>query len=208
MGSHFPNSPKLLKGALISFDSQFLGPVPNVIAFQYNPDQLTRQLTQRSAPPEPSNIGAAREDVLRVLGPPVENISLSIELDATDQLAEPGLHPQIVLHGLHPALAALELLLYPKTTQVLLNRTLARSGSDLSRRRTAGAVRLGSIQSCPCAVDELLDYRGSIRSAIESDSRKSRFRNARVDLHGIEGSESGLHRLHGNSSAKRSACPT
>lgn len=128
MGSHFPGSPRLLKGALIAYDSQFLGLVPNVIAFQYNPDQLSRSLTERAAPPEPSNLGAAREDVLRVLGPPVENITISIELDATDQLAEPALHPQIVLHGLHPALAALELLLYPKNTQVLLNRTLAQAG--------------------------------------------------------------------------------
>jgi len=128
MASHFPGSPKLLKGALIAYDSQFLGPIPNVIAFQYNPDHLTRTLTNRSAPPEPSNVGAGQEDVLRVLGPPVENISLSVELDAADQLAEPDSHPQIVLHGLHPALAALELLLYPKTTQVLLNRTLARAG--------------------------------------------------------------------------------
>lgn len=128
MASHFPGSPKLLKGALIAYDSQFLGPVPNVIAFQYNPEQLTRTLAHRSAPPEPSNIGAAREDVLRVLGPPVENISLSVELDAADQLAEPATHPQIVLFGLHPALAALELLLYPKSTQVLLNRTLANAG--------------------------------------------------------------------------------
>src|SRR5215217_2145941 len=120
MPSDFPRSPKLLKGALVAYESEFLGPVPNVIAFQYNPDQLVRTLADRAAPPESSNSGAAREDVLKVQGPPVETISsLTVVLDATDQLAEPTLHPQVALHGLHPALAALELLLYPPSGQVL-----------------------------------------------------------------------------------------
>lgn len=129
MPSEFPGSPKFLKGALAAYQSQFLGPLPNVVVFQYNPDQLSRQLSHRAAPPEPGNLGAAREDVLRVQGPPIERISLSVELDATDQLAEPGSNPAVVTHGLHPALAAMELLLYPPNAQALLNRTLARAGT-------------------------------------------------------------------------------
>ena len=129
MPSHFPGSPKLLKGALVAFQSQFLGPVPNVIVFQYNPEQLSRSLANRSAPPEASNVGSAREDVQKVLGPPVETITLKVELNAADQLAEPETHPQIAQFGLHPALAALELLLYPSSAQVLLNRTLAQAGT-------------------------------------------------------------------------------
>jgi|SRR5215210_4194546 len=128
MPSDFPLSPRLLKGALVAYESQFLGPIPNVIVFQYNPEQLSRTLAHRSAPPEPSNIGGAREDVLRVQGPPVETASLTVVLEATDQLAEPTQHPQIVQYGLHPALAALELLLYPPSTQALLNRTLSEAG--------------------------------------------------------------------------------
>jgi hypothetical protein len=129
MPSDFPLSPRLLKGALVAYESQFLGPIPNVIVFQYNPDQLSRTLAHRTAPPEPGNIGGSREDVLRVQGPPVETVSLTVVLEATDQLAEPAQHPQIVQHGLHPALAALELLLYPPSSQALLNRTLAQAGS-------------------------------------------------------------------------------
>src|SRR5215207_7087324 len=125
MPSDFPRSPKLLKGALVAYESQFLGPVPNVIVFQYNPDQLGRTLASRSEPPQPGNVGAAREDVLQLLGPPVETINLTVELDASDQLAEPEQHPQIVQHGLHPALAALELLLYPRSSQVISNLALA-----------------------------------------------------------------------------------
>jgi len=128
MPSDFPRSPKLLKGALVEYQSQFLGPIPNVIVFQYNPDQLSRTLAHRTDRPVSSNVGGAREDVLQVLGPPVETITLTVELDAADQLAEPAQHPQIVQHGLHPALAALELLLYPKSSQVMFNRTLASAG--------------------------------------------------------------------------------
>jgi hypothetical protein len=85
MPSEFPRSPKLLKGALVVFASQKPGPQPTVIAFQYNPEQLSRSLATRATPCEPSNVGATREDVLRVLGPPGETINLSVELDATEQ---------------------------------------------------------------------------------------------------------------------------
>ena len=128
MPSDFPRSPKLLKGALVVYESQFLGPVPNVITFQYNPEQLGRTLAHRTTPPDPSDVGAAREDVFRVFGPPVEDINMTVELDAADQLAEPAQHPHIVQHGLHPALAALELLLYPESAQVLFDRILAQAG--------------------------------------------------------------------------------
>ncbi len=40
MPSDFPRSPKVLKGALAVYESQFLGPVPNVIVFQYNSDTI------------------------------------------------------------------------------------------------------------------------------------------------------------------------
>jgi hypothetical protein len=128
MASEFPGSPKLLKGALVVFESQKPGPPPRVVVFQYNADQMSRSLTHRAAPPEPSNVGGAREDSFRVLGPPVETINLSVELDAADQLEQPERNAEVVASGLHPALASLELLLYPPSTQVMLNRNLAQAG--------------------------------------------------------------------------------
>lgn len=128
MPSEFPRSPKLLKGGLVVFPSQKLGPPPTVIVFQYNPEQLSRSLAPR-APPDPSSVGGAREDSLRVLGPPVETINLSVVLNAADQLEQPEQNPEVAANGLHPALAALELLLYPPSPQVLLNRSLAQAGS-------------------------------------------------------------------------------
>jgi len=128
MPSDFPRSPRLLKGALVVYESQKPGPPPRVIVFQYNAEQLRRSLAHRAAPPEPSDVGAAREDSFRVLGPPVETIDLSVELNAVDQLEQPDQNPEVVANGLHPALAALELLLYPPSTQVQINRTLAEAG--------------------------------------------------------------------------------
>src|SRR5262245_42749470 len=129
MPSEFPRSPRLLKGALVVYESQKPGPPPRVIVFQYNAEQLSRSLAHRAAPPEPSDVGAAREDTFRVLGPPLETINLSVVLDAADQLEQPEQNPEVAANGLHPALAALELLLYPPSTQVLVNRALAQAGS-------------------------------------------------------------------------------
>ena len=44
MTTGYTRSPKLLKGALIQFQSQMLIPVPNIIVFQYNPETMTRTL--------------------------------------------------------------------------------------------------------------------------------------------------------------------
>jgi hypothetical protein len=113
---------------MVVFSSQKPGPPPTVIAFQYNPEQLSRSLAHRAAP-DPGSVGGAREDSFRVLGPPMETINLSIVLNAADQLEQPQQNPGVATNGLHPALAALELLLYPPSTQVLLNRSLAQAGS-------------------------------------------------------------------------------
>jgi hypothetical protein len=131
MPSDFPRSPKFLKGALVAYESQFLGPIPNVIVFQYNPETLSRSLIQRTSPTtqEGQQTGVARQDANRVPGPPEETISLTIHLDAADQLAEPANHGVTVISGLHPILAALELLLYPKTEQILISKALSKAGT-------------------------------------------------------------------------------
>jgi hypothetical protein len=118
MPSEFTGSPRILKGALAVYESQDAGTEPSLIMFQFNPDQMRRTLARRSAPPEPGNSGAARQDVMRVPGPPVESISLTITLDATDQLVAPDENPSVAENGLHPVLAKLEMLLYPPSLQV------------------------------------------------------------------------------------------
>ena len=62
-------------------------------------------------------------------GPPVETIKLDAEIDATDQLEFPDKNPQAIELGIHPQLAALEMLVYPASEQLLENNRLAQSGT-------------------------------------------------------------------------------
>lgn len=124
MASDFPRSPRLLKGALVVFET--IAPIPtNLIAFQYNPDSVTRSFRQQAPEPDPRRNAGDTQHAL----PPLESFQLTVELDAADQLDDPGSNPITVATGVHPALAALELLLYPPSTEVILGRVLALVGS-------------------------------------------------------------------------------
>jgi hypothetical protein len=120
--SDFPGSPRLLKGALAVFETSL--PVPtNLIVFQYNPESLSRSLDQRAAYENPwVTAGDSDTPVL----PPTETFNMSVELDATDQLAVAN--PIALTLGLHPAIAQIEQLLYPPSTALILQRALAQSG--------------------------------------------------------------------------------
>lgn len=151
MASEFPGRPRLLKGALVAYQSQLIPGVPRVVVFQYNPDTLTRTLRHRSASglaTDGSGPADARE-ILQVPGPPQESISLRVVLDATDQLEFPSDNPDVVAAGLHPALATLELLLYPPSELVLANLLRAQLGS---RSVTAADVPLALLVWGPARV--------------------------------------------------------
>ena len=55
-------------------DRDPLNPAASTVVFQYNPDQVRRTLANRTQQQTPGGGGTqgAREDVLRVAGPPVE----------------------------------------------------------------------------------------------------------------------------------------
>jgi len=112
------NTPRMLKGALVAVDP--LIPIPSVIVFQYNPDTLTRRLEPRTAGE------GERAEAFRLTGAPKETISASIELDATDQLEVAD--PIAVASGIGPTLAALEVMLYPKSGMVIANTVLSAMG--------------------------------------------------------------------------------
>jgi len=120
--STFPGSPRLLRGAIIGLDPN--KPVASVIVFQYNPDSMTRRLDARSTG---GGDDVDRSEAFRLKGPPSESISISIEIDATDQLEQAD--PLAVLSGVHPTLAALEVLLYPKSALTIANSALAAAGN-------------------------------------------------------------------------------
>jgi hypothetical protein len=118
--STFPGSPRLLKGALIGVDP--LNPLGSVVVFQYNPDTMTRKLEPRAVSAE-----GDRGEAFRLTGAPKETITLSIEIDATDQLEQAN--PLSVATGIYPTLAALEIMLYPKSTTVIVNTALSLVGT-------------------------------------------------------------------------------
>lgn len=111
-----PIAPRLLKGAIIGMD--IFNPLASVAVFQYNPDTITRRLTARTAP------SADRVDAMRLLGPPSETVSVQIEVDAADQ----GLGNAASGLGVHAPVAALEMLLYPKSVFVIANWAQMQAG--------------------------------------------------------------------------------
>jgi hypothetical protein len=116
----FPNSPRVLKGALVGIDTE--NPIPSVVVFQYNPDTLTRSIKPRS----PGGEGA-RSEAQRLSGPPEETIKVDVEIDAADQL-EKG-DPLATGMGIYPQLSALEALVYPKSAVVIANTALLAAGT-------------------------------------------------------------------------------
>lgn len=119
--STFPGSPRLLKGAIIGLDP--LKPLASVVVFQYNPDSLTRRIDARSTG---GGDNSDRSEAFRLTGPPKETITLGVEIDATDQLEQAN--PLAVGSGIHPTLAALEMLLYPGSALTIANTALALTG--------------------------------------------------------------------------------
>jgi hypothetical protein len=84
---------------------------------------MTRRLEARSTGGE----GGDRSEAFRLTGPPKETITLSIELDAADQLEEQN--PLAIATGVSPAISALEMLIYPKSLSVIANAALAQLGN-------------------------------------------------------------------------------
>ncbi|HWV58908.1 MAG TPA: hypothetical protein VNZ57_15750 [Longimicrobiales bacterium] len=127
----YSRSPRLLKGALVEFSERFLGPIPNVIVFQYNPESLTRSLTVWQPPEESAEgagAGGATERPTAQPSDPPETFTLELILDATDDLERGDF--EAVATGVADRIAALELLLYP-TEQSLAGQLLGSISASL-----------------------------------------------------------------------------
>src|SRR4051812_13815461 len=119
-----------MKGALISFMPTFIGSLPNVIVFQFNPESITHGWTAATAGGGSgasgsgsggcgSGSGSARSshDPLAADSVPGESFTMKLMLDANDAIADSGSNPVAaglaVVSGVYPRLSALEMLLYP-----------------------------------------------------------------------------------------------
>ena len=105
---------KFFKGAFVSFMPTFIGSLPNVIVFQFNPETITHTWSAAAAAAPESG---SRADPLAVRGVPGEQFSFSLAVDAGDMIADGASNPIAAglafASGVYTRLAALEMLLYP-----------------------------------------------------------------------------------------------
>jgi hypothetical protein len=120
----FTGSPRLQKGALIGLDP--VNPLASIIVFQYNPETVSRTLQARTSAGNGGGRGQTPGEAMRLAGPPEESLRIEVILDATDQLEKAD--PVSTQLGIHPQLASLEMLLYPKSAVVIANEVLMRAG--------------------------------------------------------------------------------
>jgi hypothetical protein len=91
---------------MVEYGSDFLGPLPNVVIFQFNPESLTRTI---QIPPRPTG-GAARETT-QAGEPSIEKITLKAQFSAADAMGRNDVLARTM--GVGPRLAALEKMVNP-----------------------------------------------------------------------------------------------
>jgi hypothetical protein len=117
-------SPRLIKGGLVQVDVKS-GRTLRTIALQYNPDSLSRTMQVQAA----GESGGDRSQALRIKGAAAETIKVEAEIDATDRLEHPDQNKTAAEVGIHPELAALELLVQPTSDALQGNDSMARGGT-------------------------------------------------------------------------------
>ena len=120
MTTTFPGSPQVQKGAIVGID--IFNPISSVTIFQYNPEQLSRSIA-----PNYSGAGGGKAEPLRLAGPPTETISATLNIDLIDQMEQGKAGP--LDSGIAGHLAALEMLVYPKSIAVVINQALLLAGT-------------------------------------------------------------------------------
>lgn len=98
--------PYLLRGALIEYGAGLIGPVPNVVIFQFNPESLSRNL---QIPPRPG--GANAREQTRAGEKTFESISLKAHFSAADLIKDGKFLAKTF--GIGPQLCALEKMGHP-----------------------------------------------------------------------------------------------
>jgi len=98
----------MLRGALIEYGSGLIGPLPNVVIFQFNPESLARTL---QIPQRPS--GATQRETTQAGEKTFEKISFKAHFSAANMLADDKVLAR--LFGVGPQLCALEKMVLPSS---------------------------------------------------------------------------------------------
>jgi hypothetical protein len=126
---------KVTKGALIEYGSDFLGPLPNVVIFQFNPEDLDRQY--RIQRRDDGNVPARQTETHSAFSAPVESFTLNLKFDAADDLDADD--PIATVFGVGPQLAALEKMANPAGGSKLLGAAIDAIGDAIGA--VTGAAR-------------------------------------------------------------------
>lgn len=114
----------LMRGALIEYGSDFMGKIPNVVVFQFNPETMSRTV---QIPPRPAS--AITRETTQAGEPSVEKITLKASFSAADELGKNKVLAR--LFGVGPRLAALEKMVYPSNELVTaIGKKLGLGGDD------------------------------------------------------------------------------
>lgn len=96
----------MLRGALIEYGTDLIGPIPNVVIFQFNPESLSRVL---QIPPRPT--GPTQREASQAGERTSEKISFKAHFSAADLLADDKVLARTF--GIGPQLCALEKMVLP-----------------------------------------------------------------------------------------------
>jgi hypothetical protein len=104
----------MLRGALVEYSGEFLGPIPNIVVFQFNPEEIQRTITIPASPTDTPTDRARHQESGQASSPPVETFSITAHFSAADDLGRGGALSAVPrLFGVGPQLAALEKMVYP-----------------------------------------------------------------------------------------------
>jgi hypothetical protein len=98
----------MLRGALIEYGTDLIGPIPNVVIFQFNPESLSRAL---QVPARPT--GATQRETTQAGEKTFEKITFTAHFSAVNMLDEDKALAR--LFGIGPQLAALEKMVLPSS---------------------------------------------------------------------------------------------
>jgi len=98
----------VLRGALIEYGTDLIGPIPNVVIFQFNPESLSRSL---QIPQRPT--GATRRETTQAGEKTFEKITFKAHFSAANMLDEDKALAK--MFGIGPQLCALEKMVLPSS---------------------------------------------------------------------------------------------
>ncbi|MCB1852627.1 MAG: hypothetical protein KDI83_17920 [Gammaproteobacteria bacterium] len=141
-----------LRGALIEYGSDVLGPLPNIVVFQFNPEQIARTITMPNPTGSNPETAAREREAGQSSAPPLESFEITAHFSAADDLGKGGAISAIPrAFGIGPQLAALEKMAVPSTGLLsqLIGAAVDAIGDALGKESDSQATRATPREKVP-----------------------------------------------------------